>query len=179
MAYLGTFLASEKNLKKTGLVDRNIDGNILLTAMQYTQDEIVKNCIGKCLFAKLISLIATGEIDLPENAKYKYLLDEFIFNIMLYGVMAYIQVPLSLKTRNKGNISTGGEYISNSSYGNIRYVQNEYQNRADKYNIELSRYLCENYSDYPELNCGCCNYGWKRKAYNSPIFVRSRKRCCR
>lgn len=172
MAYIYIFLTSESDLKKSGIIDRNIDANILKMSMKYIQDEIIDNSIGNCLYERLKELISSGEIELEENSNYKLLLDKYIYDVMVYGVLWNIQAPLNYKTRNKGTIQTSGDNISNADYATMKLVANNYKNMADKYTINMESFLRRNKNSFPELtSCEGWCARWDKKSSRMPIRV--------
>lgn len=145
------FLVSENSLKAANYIDYNIKGEVLIPAITFVQDDIVENLLGTKLYEKLLSLINSDTINESENSKYKELLDGYLFKLIAYSVIAELQVPLSYQTRNKGNVQSSDERVSNAFMTEVKYTENHYRNRADLYRIRLSDYLYCNNKDFPEL----------------------------
>ncbi len=163
-----TLLVSENSLKATSYIDRNVSGEILAPAIKYVQDDIVENLLGTKLYQKLIELVNSREIDLKENGEYKELLDGYLFDLIVYSVLAEIQVPLSYKTRNKGLVQSGDDKLSNAFMSEVKYIETHYRNKADLYRRRLSDWLWCNRTKFPELKAS--TKFWEKQANSGDSY---------
>lgn len=150
------FLVSENSIKEYSYLDRNFPGDVLTPAIRFVQDSIVERLLGTKLLDKLLFLIESKEIDLPENECYKTLLEGYLFDAIAYSVVAEVQVPSTFKTRSAGSLQVRSDQINNSLLSETKYIENHHRNRADLYVKRLSGYLTCNSSCFPELKeCPC------------------------
>jgi len=148
---IGTLLISEAAIKASSPLDSNVSGEILLPCIKYTQDSIIEPIIGSKLMIKLFKLIDSGEINDPINIDYNILLNEYIFNTVLWSVQAELCIPLSLKTRQTGVIYTNDEHIQNTQLSELKYLAQYYNNRADYYAGRLKSFIQYNGYLFKEL----------------------------
>lgn len=154
-------LISVQDIKGFGVLDSNVAEHQLLPIVKHIQDEVVHNLIGTCLYEKLLDLIATEEIRTAENEKYKELLDGYIFHIMAWKVKAESCVDMSYKVRNIGTATISDDRAYPASFSDTQKISAYFHNRADKYVIELGKFLSCNCRCFPELRC--CENWWDKK----------------
>lgn len=165
------FLVSEATMKKNSVVNNNVDGMYLLTAIEFAQDAGLQPIIGTKLYNKLMDLVENGSI--TGSTDYKYLLDEYITPYLVNKVTADIQIPLSFKLRNQGVVQQTDANTYVPSMKDIQYVIQNYENKANFYSNRLSDYLRANRSKYPEY-CSvdsCADMPSNKDAYNTGIFL--------
>lgn len=165
------FLVSEATMKKNSVVNNNVDGMYLLTAIEFAQDAGLQPIIGTKLYNKLMDLVENGSI--TGSTDYKYLLDEYITPYLVNKVTADIQIPLSFKLRNQGVVQQTDANTYVPSMKDIQYVIQNYENKANFYSNRLSDYLRANRSKYTEY-CSvdsCADMPSNKDAYNTGIFL--------
>jgi hypothetical protein len=94
------FLISEETIKKYSLVNNNVDGKYISSAIQAAQDIDLQTIIGESLVNRLCLLVETG--DISNNTNYKLLLDKYITPYMIWQVMSTVQIGLNYKLVNSG-----------------------------------------------------------------------------
>lgn len=150
-------LISETTLKQYSLINDNIDGKYLSTAIQTTQDIDLQSVIGPVLVSKLQNLVSDGTISEPENANYKTLLDDYIAPYLCWQVSSTLQIAINYKLTNSGTIYNTDTNKGNIDFRNAQLLTQQYERYANSYAIKLKNYLEHNTSLYPEykerLNC--------------------------
>ena len=143
---------SEDKLKDSTAINLNVDVNLLLPYVRQAQKLYVETKLGTDLNQKLKDLIVAGTVNLPANAAYKTLLDDYIGD-MLPNWAFYHAVPfLRFKIEN-GNI-----YSKNSETGTAltteeaQHLREEVRNTAEYYTERMIDYICNNNSLFPEYN---------------------------
>lgn len=144
------FLISENVLKSETILNDNVGAEFIRPAIETSQDIHLQQLIGSMLLDKLYDLIDTNDIEKPEFAHYKTLIDEYITNYLKYKVLAEITVPLAYKYRSAGVVQTNGDHYTNSPMKEATLVQNHYDLRATFYSQRLSDYLNTNSNLFPE-----------------------------
>lgn len=146
------YLISEEILKSEGLIDDNMWGGYLKPAIQLAQDKGLQPLIGGVLYDKMCNLVADGGIRLPENAKYKFLLDEYIIPYLMFQTLAEVSVPISWKFKNQGVVEANTDYTTRPSMKDFQYIIQKYENDAVFYGNRLTDYLSAHCSDYKEYH---------------------------
>lgn len=175
-----TLLISESTLKKYSLIDDNTDGKYILPTIQSTQAVDLDTIIGPVLRSKLESLVASGEIVDEANKDYKYLLDNYVTDYLIYQVMANMQLSLNYKMSNSGVYTNEDERKARLDYRNAQLLQEQYLKNANSFALKLKNYLCKNVQKFPEYR-QCENYEYAEEPAYSGIYlgdVFTRKRCC-
>lgn len=145
-------LISESTLKKYTLINDNVDGVYLLTAIQTAQELDLETIIGTSLVNKLCSLVSSGDINNDEYSNYKNLLDEYITPYLCWDVMQSVQIGLNYKFTNSGMVGQDDEHKNRLDYKNAQTLQQQYQNYANSYGNKMKNYLCHNSYLFPEYN---------------------------
>lgn len=146
-------LISEDTIKTYSNLNENVYGKSLAPAIVVTQDIDLQRFLGSCLYKKILELVETDEIVKPLNSYYKYLLDNYITDYLIYQTIANLIPEISVKVSNLGTIISNDEHTSNLSNAERNLVISHYQNIADSYCRYMQIYLKENSSKFPELNC--------------------------
>ena len=150
MAYV--LFISEEKLKDSTAINLNVDPNLLLPYVRQAQKLYVEPKLGTDLTEKIKDLIVAGTLNLPANAAYKTLLDDYIGD-MLPNWAFYHAVPfLRFKIEN-GNI-----YSKTSETGNAlsteesQSLREEVSNTAQYYTERMIEYVTNNLTLFPEYN---------------------------
>lgn len=145
-------LISETTLKKYTLINDNVDGKYISTAIQAAQDIDLTDLIGPALVAKLEQLVFDGVITEETNAAYKTLLDEYITPYMCWQVMTAVQVALNYKMSNSGVIQNDDTNRSHLDYRSNQALMDQYERYSNSYATKLKAYLDHNSNLFPEYN---------------------------
>ena len=166
------YLISEKTLKENSIINDNVDPNYLDPAMDLAQNVGLQQVIGTNLLDKLTSLVENGKIKEDENKAYKYLLDKYITNYLMYKVCSELTIILGYKYRNAGVIQTNNDHTSNTAMSDAQYMKNYYDDKASFFAISMINYIkanSEKYPEYGETKAG----GFKNNdmAFDTGIFL--------
>jgi hypothetical protein len=104
--------------------------------------------LGDRLFDKINELILTNDIDLPENERFKFLLDQYLQNVVLYWCMVYMTTNLLAKYANRGIQSQSGEFSTNVDLSVWRTLKNEFSDLAGYWSQRANNWLYWNQNDY-------------------------------
>lgn len=163
-------LINEKTLKENSLIDSNIDGKYILPSIELAQNIDLQNVIGKALYDKLIKLVKTNEISLPENADYKYLLDNYITDYLIWQTMSTIQISVNYKFKQSGMIQNQDDRKAAIDYSEGKALASQYEKYANAYCEHLKNYLLKNTNIYPEY-MKCDTYQYAMDAPLCSIFL--------
>jgi hypothetical protein len=131
-----------------------LSGNIL-PALQQAHFINARDILGDRLFDKINELIITNTIDDPENERFKFLLDQYLQNVVLYWTMVYMNVNLLAKYANRGVQSQQGEFSNNADLSVWRTLKNEFQDLATYYSQRAQQLNNSISIDHPKTQNGC------------------------
>jgi len=143
-------LCSENFIKSATNISDNISGKLLSPAIYEAQDFDLRSILGDILTDKLISLVASGDIELPANEKYKILLDKCQY-FLAYTVVKNVCLLTAVKIDNAGLEQLSDEKMQPISIDDSYRIQHFYQMKADHFCKQIQNYLLDNKSLYPEL----------------------------
>lgn len=151
------YLVSPDDVKAASQINYNADDIIVSSAIRSSQDIYLREIIGDRLLGSIQEKVEDKTIENPENEAYLTLLDEYIFNFLIYKANVEICIPISLKIRN---IGISQDYDSNITAAQIETIEklcDFYETQADDRQNRLIDFLVENRATFPELNlqCGC------------------------
>lgn len=149
-------LTSVTFVKDVTSIDDNIADKYLIPSMREAQEFEYKHIIGENLYNKLISLVESRDIDLPENINYKKLLDASQYFLAYTSVVEVMQ-KVSYKVANAGVIKTNDEHVINAERSEIGSNCFYYQSKSDSYCLELQNYVLEHRKEFPELSESYCH----------------------
>ena len=148
-------LTSETFVKSVSSISDNLAGKYVLPSIREAQEVSLKSILGSCLLNKLKDLGLAGELNLPENAQYKDLVDRCQY-YLAYTAIVEITNKVSYKIGNFGVTKSQDENLSVVTQDEIGKMQYYYQSKADFCALELQQWLLDNKSYLPELNeCTC------------------------
>lgn len=149
--YKNVLLISENYLKSETVLDLNVSGNYIQTAIKLAQSIDLQQTIGTELLRSLQRKVFDKTIDDAENEKYKELLDDYIQPFLSFFVLKEIIVPVSYKIGNFGVGQTDDEKLSHSESKNINSLKSYYDHKANFFKERLQDYLIGNRLEFEEL----------------------------
>ena len=148
-----TFLLSEIKLRQFTDINNSVDSELLKNSIREGMDIGLQNITGTILYLKLIDLVDNGDIDTPTYTSYKYLLDNYIQDYLLYESYWYSLDAIYLRPRNNGLLKPTGSDNSEPVDRDLYNLKRQsVQNKKEYYANRLTAYLIENTVTFPELN---------------------------
>jgi len=143
---------SESVLKSSSALNLNISTTLLLPYVRQAQKLWCETRLGTDLNNKLKDLIVAGTVNLPANAAYKTLLDDYVGD-MLPNWAFYHAIPfLRFKIENGNIYSKSSETGTALSTEESQHLREEVRNTAEYYTERMIDYICNNNSLFPEYN---------------------------
>ena len=143
---------SEDKLKDSTAINLNVDVNLLLPYVRQAQKLYVETKLGTDLNQKLKDLIVAGTVNLPANAAYKTLLDDYIGDMLpnwaLYNCIPYLRFKVENGNIYSKNSETGTALTTEEA----QHLREEVRNTAEYYTERMIDYICNNNSLFPEYN---------------------------
>lgn len=150
--YKDVLLISEDYVKSESMLDSNVSGKYLLTAIKLAQDVELQSILGTSLLEGVQKKVFDNTIHLSENESYKTLLDGYIQPYLLYQVLCEIVIPISYKMSNFGVMQSSDEKDYAVDNKQINLVKTYYADKANVYKARLQNWIVYNRTEFPELS---------------------------
>lgn len=168
MEYSNTLLISPNDCKSETLINYNVDDEIIKESIKISQTIYLKEIIGSALFKSLQRLLYNaikhyeGNIDEPENAIYSELLEDYVKPFLGAKTQQEILARIQFKIRNIGVAKNTDNNVQTASLDEVKRLIDYYDVEVCKYAEWLSKFLCKNKANFPELTdeseCSCGDY---------------------
>lgn len=140
-------IISEDFVRSNTNVSKNIQDKFIQSAVREATDIDYEQIIGSDLLDKIKTLILKNEVGLPENRKYKKLL-EISKYFLAYSAVTRLIVISSVKIDNIGANVTNDDKATNIDFDDLFRLEKYYQNKADIYKKKIQEYIHKNKSDF-------------------------------
>lgn len=126
-----------------------LEGNIL-PALQQAHFINARDLLGDKLFNQINDMIENNTITDPANHNYKYLLDNYLQDVVLYWTQVYLTTNLLAKYANKALSTNNGEFSNNADLSIYRQMKQECRDLATYYAERCKNWLYWNQNFFPE-----------------------------
>lgn len=148
-------LTSETFVKSVSSISDNVAGKYIQPSIREAQEVALKSIVGSNLLSRLKELGLARQLDKPEYAPYKELVDRAQY-FLAYTAIVELTNKVSYKIGNFGVTKTTDENLQVATQDEIAKMQYYYQSKADFCALELQQWLLDNRSLFPELDdCAC------------------------
>jgi hypothetical protein len=142
-------LISEAKVREFTSLNRSVDSALIVNCIRTAQDYYLQSVIGTLLYERLLNDVQNGTL----AGDYKYLLDNYIQDFLLYAAYYEILEEIFLRPRNNGLIKpTGGENSVEIDLDTYNVKRQSVENKLTYYNERLTNYILEEDGKFPELN---------------------------
>ena len=155
--YTNTLLISPSELKSESLINSNTDDKPLSNIVTTIQEIYLVKITGTALMRKLQELVYNEVKGLPDNItqegneQYFDLLENYVKPYLKYHALKAFLVENSFKFRSAGVVRVSDTNMSYSSVEDIKFLQQHFNTYVAEFEDRLSKYLCSNKSNFPEL----------------------------
>ena len=171
-----TLLISEAKVRAFSDLNESVDDSLMVNGIREAQDIVIQPIIGTKLYNTLIEKIDNNSV----SGSYQTLIDDYIQPALVYSSLYNITENVYVRTRNNGLLTpTGGENSVNVDKNMYDTKRQSIFNKQQFYSDQLSRYLSENFNQFPELGENTLlfqfvpDYG---SQYRSPIVMQRNTR---
>jgi hypothetical protein len=126
-----------------------LEGNII-PGLQQAHFINARDLMGDKLFNQINNMISGGTINDAGNHNYKYLLDEYLQDVVLYWTQYYLTTNLLAKYANKALSTNNSEFSSNADLSVYRTMKQECRDLATYYSERCKNWLYWNQNLFPE-----------------------------
>ena len=162
--YTNTLLISPTELKSESLINSNCDDKPLSNIVTTTQEIYLVKITGTALMRKLQELVYNEVKGLPNNITqegnehYLDLLENYVKPYLRYHALKSFLVENSFKFRNAGVVRVSDTNMNYTSVEDIKFLQQHFSTYIAEYEDRLSKYLCSNKSNFPEIQAEIPSY---------------------
>ena len=162
--YTNTLLISPTELKSESLINSNCDDKPLSNIVTTTQEIYLVKITGTALMRKLQELVYNEVKGLPNNITqegnehYLDLLENYVKPYLRYHALKSFIVENSFKFRNAGVVRVSDTNMNYTSVEDIKFLQQHFSTYIAEYEDRLSKYLCSNKSNFPEIQAEIPSY---------------------
>ena len=162
--YTNTLLISPTELKSESLINSNCDDKPLSNIVTTTQEIYLVKITGTALMRKLQELVYNEVKGLPNNITqegnehYLDLLENYVKPYLRYHAVKSFLVENSFKFRNAGVVRVSDTNMNYTSVEDIKFLQQHFTTYIAEYEDRLSKYLCSNKSNFPEIQAEIPSY---------------------
>ena len=162
--YVNTLLISPTELKSESLINSNCDDKPLSNIVTTTQEIYLVKITGTALMRKLQELVYNEVKGLPNsitqegNEHYLDLLENYVKPYLRYHALKSFLVENSFKFRSAGVVRVSDTNMNYTSVEDIKFLQQHFTTYIAEYEDRLSKYLCSNKSNFPEIQAEIPSY---------------------
>lgn len=122
-------------------INNEIDNTLISNAILLIQNTLVRDTLTQDFYENIIAYSAT--------TANKYLIDNFLKNLIAYGCWQYLAVSLSLQLNSAGLRIKVTDHSQAAESVDIAFYRTYIQNFIDVTRKEMDRYIFENQTLYP------------------------------
>jgi len=137
------------DLVRNSIIDGNVDTDKYIQFIKLAQEIHIQNYLGTKMYNALTDAIVAG-IDLPANARWKTLLDEYVVPMQIwFSQVDYIPFA-SYQIRNGGMFKHRSENAETVSKEEVDYLVEKARTNAEWYSRRFIDFMSFNQTTYPE-----------------------------
>ena len=136
------------DLVRNSIIDGNVDSDKFLPFLKLAQEVHIQNYLGTQMYNSLT--VAIPNIDLPANARWKTLLDDYVVPMMIwFSQVEYIPFA-SYQLRNGGMMKHRSENSDTVSKEEVDFLVEKARTNAEWYSRRFIDFMAFNQTTYPE-----------------------------
>lgn len=139
------------DLVRNSIIDGNLDTSKLLQHIKIAQEIDVQEIIGTPMYDGLTDAIVNG-IDLPANARWKTILDQFIVPMLIWFGQANFYPFAAYTIANGGVYKHQSENSQSVDKSEIDFLVEKARTNAEWYSRRFIDFMNYNNATYPEYN---------------------------
>jgi len=137
------------DLVRNSILDGNVDTDKFIFFIKTAQEIHIQNYLSTKMYDALTAAIVAG-IDLPENARWKSLLDEYVVPMLIWFTQVDYIPFASYQIRNGGMFKHRSENADTVSKDEVDYLVEKARTNAEWYSRRFIDFMAFNQTLYPE-----------------------------
>ena len=164
------FITTE-DLRRKSLVGGTVDADKFIQFIEVSQDIHIQNYLGTNLYNKMQDLVVNDQIDLPANAAYKTLLNDYLTPMLIWFAQSDYYMFASYQVSNGGVYKHRSESSETLSMQEVQYLVENSRNKAEFYTRRFLDFMIYNSGDYPEYTSNNADGMYPDKSDNFNSWV--------
>ena len=137
------------DLVRNSILDGNVDTDKFIFFIKTAQEIHIQNYLSTQMYDALTEAIVAG-IDLPANARWKTLLDEYVVPMLIWFTQVDYIPFASYQIRNGGMFKHRSENADTVSKDEVDYLVEKARTNAEWYSRRFIDFMAFNQTLYPE-----------------------------
>ena len=137
------------DLVRNSIIDGNTDTDTFIQYIKLSQQIDIQQIIGTKMYDGLTNAIVAG-IDLPENARWKTILDNYIVSMLIWYAQANYIPFCAYQIKSGGIYKHTSENAQNVDKNEVDFLVEKARTNADWYSRRFIDYMSFNQSLFPE-----------------------------
>jgi hypothetical protein len=137
------------DLVRNSILDGNVDTDKFIFFIKTAQEIHIQNYLSTQMYDALTEAIVAG-IDLPANARWKTLLDEYVVPMLIWFTQVDYIPFASYQIRNGGMFKHRSENAETVSKEEVDYLVEKARTNAEWYSRRFIDFMSFNQTLYPE-----------------------------
>jgi hypothetical protein len=137
------------DLVRNSILDGNVDTDKFIFFIKTAQEIHIQNYLSTQMYDALTAAIVAG-IDLPANARWKSLLDEYVVPMLIWFTQVDYIPFASYQIRNGGMFKHRSENADTVSKDEVDYLVEKARTNAEWYSRRFIDFMAFNQTLYPE-----------------------------
>ena len=143
------------DLVRNSIIDGNVDSDKYMQFIKLAQEVHIQNYLGTQMYDALT--VAIPNIDLPANARWKTLLDDYVVPMLIwFSQVEYIPFA-SYQLRNGGMMKHRSENSDTVSKEEVDFLVEKARTNAEWYSRRFIDFMSFNETTYPEYTSNVNN----------------------
>lgn len=131
-----------------GVVDDNVDAQLLIYAIQTAQDIEIVNLLGQSLYRSLMAQVAVNTYN---STYYSELLSQFVAPALYHYALYHGADVLKFKITNKSILNPTSDHSTATDRNDLIYLKQGFYEKAQRYGQMCIVFLQNNQAQFPEL----------------------------
>ena len=137
------------DLVRNSILDGNVDTDKFIFFIKTAQEIHIQNYLSTDMYNGLTAALVAG-IDLPANARWKTLLDDFVVPMLIWFTQVDYIPFASYQIRNGGMFKHRSENADTVSKDEVDYLVEKARTNAEWYTRRFINFMSFNQTTYPE-----------------------------
>jgi len=137
------------DLVRNSIIDGNVDTDKFIQFIKIAQQIDIQQVIGTKMYDGLTAAIVDG-INLPENARWKTILDEYIVNMLIWYAQSNYIPFAAYQIKNGGVFKHTSENAQTVDKNEVDFLVEKARTNAEWYSRRFIDFMSFNQATYPE-----------------------------
>lgn len=171
------YIISANYVRDRSEIYSDIEDKFINRTILATQDTEIQGILGTELYDLCLEQMYNYKVSgTSMDSRIQTLVDDYLLNVMLYGVLKDVVLHIYLKITPKTVSKEGGEYSNPVDKDLVLMLQDDYNGKYQNYVQRIYNFLTENDEVYPEWDLtntsgDAQNYAPLDKGYRSPLAL--------